>query len=664
MSDTSTSTERADDTASRDGNVTANEETNPYLRKLQDSCSLLLRNPGHCLNIREEHGESGLFHMFISHNFVKCLRQWTNDKIATLRTTERPVQLKEMYVFFGVTMFMSILRLRKLSMYWSSKYVGLTPIVGQYMSRDRYTFIRSNIQYHPPSSVLTKSSDPLYHSRIMMEEVFQNSSSTAIPQGCFALDENSIPTKARTRALSYQKDKPDSWAIRLYALVSHSGAYLYSCWDNMAAKKSQGLCGAVTFAKMFPDVSSLYDKHVLHNDVGVDPESSSALWTIMMTQPVLRAGGTNKKHTFFTDSYYTRPALAKLLYDCTDGNATLIGTIKMTYLTNVNRKAMKMAIDEMKNATRGSWVLLQVLVEKEDRTEEPTVMKRAGIIVFKDKRPVSFFTNDLRNTPTKRVMVGTDKEAIKCVRGLATMKRWMGNERLLRTPIQAPVVVVAYNMFMNSVDRFDQIRATVPNIRRERRVTSSIFAFLMDASVHNAHAVSKKLGDDKRSISDFKSDLALQLMKSAVERPAVGVLRNPNFDDGTYQAQKATVATLIESAESHTKSTLEGLGCIKSPHQLVELRDDKHGRCFLCALTQGQNAKKSQYGCLACKKAFHVNCFSQYHGTSLGNGHIEAVNVVSVAAQSESKKRAFSSITKLLPEVEDVTTQFTEGNNV
>jgi hypothetical protein len=410
-------------------------------------------------------------------------------------------------------------------------------------------------------------------------------------------------------------------------------------------------------------VASLYERHVVHNEVGIDPESSSALWTIMMTQPVMRAGGINKRHTFFTDNFYTRPSLAKLLYDCTDGNARVIGTIKITNLKNINRKAMKMAIEELKDAPRGSWILLQVLVEnKTDKHADPTVMHKTGIIVYKDKRPVSFFSNDMKFTPPERIMVGSDKVAIKCVRGLAPLKRWLGKERIMRTPIYAPVMVVAYNMFMNSVDRFDQLRATVPGIRRETRVSTSMFAFIVDVCVHNAHAVSKEIGGEKRKLKDFKMDLALALLKSAGDGTVVvndaQVQGNDNLDVEVQEEQERNIRTIAETATDAMKATLEGLGCNASPHQLVEMQDYKPGRCFLCSLEHGQAAKKPRYGCLACKKAFHVNCFAQYHSTALGVGHTIAVDVVNTAVQLPSKKRAFSSISKLIPAVNDVAREF------
>jgi len=174
----------------------------------------------------------------------------------------------------------------------------------------------------------------------------------------------------------------------------------------------------------------------------------------MMAQPVLRASGHNKKHTFFTDSYYTRPSLAKLLLQVTDGNATIIGTIKMTHLKQANRTGLLAAVEVLKKdtVTRGTWVLLQVY--DEDGT---TVMDKTGIIVYKDKRPVCFFTNNLLQTPQDKYMSCKDVRAVRCVHGLAPLKRWIGDKSLMPTTLMAPAIVVAYNRYMNLVNRFDQL---------------------------------------------------------------------------------------------------------------------------------------------------------------------------------------------------------------
>ena len=84
----------------------------------------------------------------------------------------------------------------------------------------------------------------------------------------------------------------------------------------------------------------------------------------------------------------------------------------------------------------------------------------AGYIVWKDSKVVVFYTTDLAATPTRPLIDGTDAEAIMCVNGLAALGRWTGNESMSRTTFQVPAIIVAYNTFMNSVDRMDQLRST------------------------------------------------------------------------------------------------------------------------------------------------------------------------------------------------------------
>ena len=58
-----------------------------------------------------------------------------------------------------------------------------------------------------------------------------------------------------------------------------------------------------------------------------------------------------------------------------------------------------------------------------------------------------------------------DEEAIEAVHGLVNVARWTGSEVMHRTLFPVPAVVAAYNCYMNSVDRMDQIQASAPTKR-------------------------------------------------------------------------------------------------------------------------------------------------------------------------------------------------------
>ena len=117
------------------------------------------------------------------------------------------------------------------------------------------------------------------------------------------------------------------------------------------------------------------------------------------------------------------------------------------------------------------------------------IADKAGYIVWRDSKVVIFYTNDLLNAPTNPILDGDSEEAILCVRGLGAIRRWTGTEILHRSTFQVPAPIVAYNQYMNSVDRMDQRRAVNPTRRREKRLHMSIFTYLLDLAVHNAYAI-------------------------------------------------------------------------------------------------------------------------------------------------------------------------------
>eukprot|EP00549_Striatella_unipunctata_P003679 CAMPEP_0118677304 /NCGR_PEP_ID=MMETSP0800-20121206/2553_1 /TAXON_ID=210618 ORGANISM="Striatella unipunctata, Strain CCMP2910" /NCGR_SAMPLE_ID=MMETSP0800 /ASSEMBLY_ACC=CAM_ASM_000638 /LENGTH=111 /DNA_ID=CAMNT_0006572963 /DNA_START=878 /DNA_END=1210 /DNA_ORIENTATION=- len=103
---------------------------------------------------------------------------------------------------------------------------------------------------------------------------------------------------------------------------------------------------------------------------------------------------------------------------------------------------------------------------KKDRTpfSPPTdhSAENAGYILWKGTKIVMFYTNDLKGTTTNPLSPGTSEEALKFVHGLVKLYRWTGDELLQRTEFFVPAPIVAYHMYMNSVDCMDQCQSTNP----------------------------------------------------------------------------------------------------------------------------------------------------------------------------------------------------------
>ena len=99
------------------------------------------------------------------------------------------------------------------------------------------------------------------------------------------------------------------------------------------------------------------------------------------------------------------------------------------------------------------------------------VAEKAGYIVWKDKKIVIRYTNDLASSPSVPILDGSEREAQLAVHGLSELTRWTGKEIFHRTTFSVPSHIVAYNLFMNSVDRMDQKRSALPCKRKENVYT-------------------------------------------------------------------------------------------------------------------------------------------------------------------------------------------------
>ena len=93
------------------------------------------------------------------------------------------------------------------------------------------------------------------------------------------------------------------------------------------------------------------------------------------------------------------------------------------------------------------------------------------------KKVIPFYTNNLAFTPDADILYVEDTQAINAVHGLAPLKMWCGMESLQRKMVMVPAPIVAYKIFMGSVDIIDQkTNALVLNAKRSiyQRIFSSL----------------------------------------------------------------------------------------------------------------------------------------------------------------------------------------------
>ena len=180
--------------------------------------------------------------------------------------------------------------------------------------------------------------------------------------------------------------------------------------------------------------------------------------------------------------------------------------MKLLFVNSGDKSLVKYVLNHIKKLSQGTWFLLWVTVDG-------VIQKNCGYIVFKDKRPVLFYTNDLKETPTKRIQ-GVNEESVRCVGGLLILKRWTDECTTTSKSFYVPSIIVAYNHLMNVFDIFDQVRTYSACVRKEKRVSMTILDFILDSSLQNAYSILSVIDlEEFKSINfrEFKRQVAVSL---------------------------------------------------------------------------------------------------------------------------------------------------------
>jgi len=123
-----------------------------------------------------------------------------------------------------------------------------------------------------------------------------------------------------------------------------------------------------------------------------------------------------------------RHTIANALNSFTDGESHIIGTVKFTNVDGTNHHHLSKAIEMMKDAGRGTWVLVQAYnkhpeydrICNQHSSQQrrlsnsalrvafvpplDSIAKKAGYIVFKDSKVVLFYTNDLMKSSPEPIV--------------------------------------------------------------------------------------------------------------------------------------------------------------------------------------------------------------------------------------------------------------------
>ncbi|CAG5056392.1 unnamed protein product [Parnassius apollo] len=259
------------------------------------------------------------FDCLFNNNVIELLVRYTN-LYAGQRNKVGKVTVSEMKCFLGNLMYSGYVVVPRRFMYWETSTDADFRIVHNAMSRDRFTFIMSNL-HCCDNTVLGDSPDKFAKLRPLFDELNKIFTEIAPLEKNYSIDEAMVPYYGRHSCKQFIRGKPIRWGYKLWVDATRLG---YVIWFDPYRGKSStivegykqfGLGGSVILE--FTDVLQ-----------GRDP-----------TLPF---------HLFFDNYFSSIP----LLHEISNRGLRATGTIRENRTTKCPLESNK----DFKNTDRGSFV--------------------------------------------------------------------------------------------------------------------------------------------------------------------------------------------------------------------------------------------------------------------------------------------------------------------
>lgn len=223
---------------------------------------------------------------------------------------------------------------------------------------------------------------------------------------------------------------PHKFAIRFYGTVEHNKCYLHSLLDSKVGNRTC-LSPASNYFNVFRHLRGCFNRKP--DEKIVNKESASALRCLQIMHQTISFPRPQRR-LVVCDNFYTRHLLANQLSKFTGREINMLGIVRYGSIYSVNITAVKEAIKSLNKEERGTWFLFQAFDSKTKKEQGkktkslPIIAEKCGYIVFKDRLIVTFFTNDLKQTPSRRIAgpfsIRTDyMHSQSCVHGIRPLPR-------------------------------------------------------------------------------------------------------------------------------------------------------------------------------------------------------------------------------------------------
>ncbi len=190
------------------------------------------------------------FHFVIGEDGSKRLKRW------------HAVQAGDVKVFFAFHVAMGLMHKPALKNYWSSDPVTQMPFFGEYMSLNSFELISQKLHFdndsqNPPPG--QPGHDPLAkirHIVLMLQTSFR---SALAPNCAPGLDEATCAFHSVCRFRTFNKNKPDKYHLKLYAVSKADSGYCLGFEVSTGAERRNKETKKIEWEGVLPLIQKWYD---------------------------------------------------------------------------------------------------------------------------------------------------------------------------------------------------------------------------------------------------------------------------------------------------------------------------------------------------------------------------------------------------------------------
>ena len=176
--------------------------------------------------------------------FVIFFQMVDNEALWYLRMRNwKDITGGDIRIFFAHLLVVGVMKRGNAAKYWSNCDITKLDFFGKYLSRNSYQMLISNFHCapdfpNPPNG--RPGHDPLHKIRPLVKMCQDNFHLKYRPGRLLSLDEGSCGFRGRVKFLTYNKDKPQKFAMKLFEVADSKNGYV--CGFDIYCGKNETSC--------------------------------------------------------------------------------------------------------------------------------------------------------------------------------------------------------------------------------------------------------------------------------------------------------------------------------------------------------------------------------------------------------------------------------------